>query len=119
MADIIDKCNINHSYRSDHSIIELQICLNTFTKGKGFWKFNNSLLKNEKYLNLVNNIICEEKLKYELPMYNLDFIKMNDSIQMLIDSDQFLEVLFLRIRGETINTHLILKRGFLPKNKYC
>ena len=45
MVDIIDKCNINPSYHSDHSIIKLQICLNTFTKRKGFCKFNNSLLK--------------------------------------------------------------------------
>ena len=59
---LVDKCNINPSYRSDHSIIDLQICLNTFIQGKCFWKFNNSLLKNEQYLNLVNNIICEEKL---------------------------------------------------------
>ena len=49
MTDIIDKCNINPSYHFDDSIIELQICLNTFTQGKGFWIFHNSLLKNEKY----------------------------------------------------------------------
>ena len=117
MADIIDKCNINLTYRSDCSIIALQICLNTFTQGKGFWKFNNSLLKNEKYLNLINNIICKEKLKYALPMYNLNFIKMNDNIQMSIDSDQFLEVLFLRIRGETIEYSSHFKKSLFTKEQ--
>ena len=62
MTDIIEKCSINPSYRSDHSCIELQICLNSFKQGKGLWKFNNSLLENKSYLDLVNNIIKEEKL---------------------------------------------------------
>ena len=35
MTDIIDKCNINPGYRSDHSILELQISINTFKQGKG------------------------------------------------------------------------------------
>ena len=44
---IIDKCSINPGYHSDHSILELQISINTFKQGKGLWKFNNSLLKDE------------------------------------------------------------------------
>ena len=31
-------------YRSDHSSITIEIKLHNFMKGKGFWKFNNSLL---------------------------------------------------------------------------
>ena len=116
MTDIIDKCSINPGYHSDHSILELQISINTFKQGKGLWKFNNSLLKDENYLELVNNLIQEEKINYALPVYDLDFLKANDNIKMSIDSDQFLEVLFLRIQGETIKfatnkkSNVILKK---------
>ena len=61
MTNIIDSCEIRSSYRSDHSIIEIHIVISKFKIGKGIWKFNNSLLKNKDYLELVNKIIQEEK----------------------------------------------------------
>ena len=42
MTDIINSISIILSYRSDHSIIEININLNEFKHGKGYWKFNNS-----------------------------------------------------------------------------
>ena len=59
ISDICSKCNIRTSYRSDHSAIELEIILNKFSCGKGVWKFNNSLLENPNYLELVNKLIEE------------------------------------------------------------
>ena len=60
MTDIVKTCNIGVAYRSDHSVIELELFLNKFTVGKGIWKFNNSLLKRQDYLNLINNAIDDE-----------------------------------------------------------
>ena len=103
ILDIIKSCLIKASYRSDHSIIEIEIQTNNFTKGKGLWKFNNSLLESQEYLNLVNKIIQEEKTRYAIPIYNLEFLKHNTSkIQLKIDDDLFLEVLMLQLRGQTI-----------------
>ena len=103
ILDIINKCEIRLSYRSDHSITELEKLLNKFNHGKGVWKFNNSLLENTKYLNLINKIIVEEKQKYAIPLYSVEFLNENYSdIQFTIDNDVFLEMLLLRIRGETI-----------------
>ena len=110
MMDIIEKCSIQPGYHSDHSIVEMQIALNNFKQGKGLWKFNNSLLQNNEYLNLVNRLIKEEKLNYALPVYNFDFLENNDNIQMTIDNDLFLEVLLLKIRGETVKFASKLKR---------
>ena len=111
MMDIIDACDIKPSYKSDHSIIELKIKLSHFRYGKGFWKFNNSLLKQQDCLDLINNVIQAEKFKYALPVYNLDYLKhTNNNIQFTIDNDTFLEVLFLQIRGETIKYSSKLKR---------
>ena len=70
------------SYRSDHSIIEMNINLSEFKHGKGYWKFNNSLLKNKNYLQLINKIIEEEKVKYTLPVYNMNYITgSNETIE--------------------------------------
>ena len=57
MADLINKCEIKLGCRSDHSIISIEIIQNKFTIGKGVWKFNNNLLKNEDYIKLVNKTI--------------------------------------------------------------
>ena len=104
MHDIITDCSINPSYRSDHSSIQMKVLLNNFDRGRGLWKFNCSLLKDKCYVEMINSIIQEEKEKYAIPIYSLDYlIKVpNDSIQFTVDDGQFLELLLLRIRGETI-----------------
>ena len=105
MIDIIHKANIRPGYRSDHSVTEIEIVLNRFKRGKGIWKFNNSLLKQKEYLNLINNAIQDEIFKYAIPVYNINFLNNPanyGNIDLVIDSDIFLEVLFLRLRGESI-----------------
>ena len=37
-------------FRTDHSQILLQFDFGKFVKGKSYWKFNNSLLKDTKYV---------------------------------------------------------------------
>ena len=111
LTDLIDSCEILPSYRSDHSILKLEITINHFKIGCGIWKFNNSLLKNQEYLGIVNRIIEEEKLKYCPPVYSHEYIKENfDNITFTISDESFLEMLFLRIRGETIKFATHLKR---------
>ena len=104
MHDIITECNINSGYRSDHSSVEVRLLLNKFKRGRGLWKLNCSLLKDKEYINLVNKMIQEEKFKYALPVYNLDFLSTipDNNINFIISDGQFLEALLLRIRGETV-----------------
>ena len=65
---------------------------------------------------MVNTIIQEEKLKYPIPIYDLNFWKRNaDNIEMTIDADLFLEMLILRIRGETIKFASIQKKSLCKK----
>ena len=67
------------------------------------WKFNNSLLNNPEYVSHIRKVIEEEKVKYSVPLYNLDYLKNNfDDFEMTIGKDLFLEMLLLRMRGETI-----------------
>ena len=107
LADIIDNCEIKPGYRSGHSCIELTITLNNFK----IWKFNNSLLKNQDYLNLINKVIKEEVIKCGLPVCNLEYLNENyREVNFTIGSDLFLEVLLLRICGESIKFSTFIKK---------
>ena len=75
MSDIIKSCDIKVGYRSDHSRVDLEILLSNFTRGRGLWKFNNSLLKNKNYVDLINPVIEEETIKYAVPVYDYSFLK--------------------------------------------
>ena len=113
MSDIITKCDIKAGYRSDHSAIEIDIILSNFVTHKGIWKFNNSLLKDKNYVELVNKVIQEEVIKYALPIYNLSFLENNSNfgnIQFSVEPDVFLEMVILRIRGESIKFSSFLKK---------
>lgn len=51
------------SHQSDHLRITLNLKFNDFQKGEVSWKFDNSLLKNRKFLNLMYKTIKEFKEK--------------------------------------------------------
>ena len=42
--------SINPGYRADHSSILLKLKFINNERGPGYWKFNNSLLKNKDYI---------------------------------------------------------------------
>ena len=48
--------DIDFGYRSDHSFPKLVLKFNEFKHGKGLWKFNNALLNDPEFLNIINHI---------------------------------------------------------------
>jgi exonuclease III len=109
---LVDKVNINAGYRSDHSRIELCLVFSKFEKRKGFWKFNNSLIKDNAYIDIVKNTIKKLKILYAASPYNplmVDSIDC-DQLQFTIDDQSFFEQLLLCIRGETIRYSSTKKR---------
>ena len=44
--------------------ILLEIDFSRFSQGKGFWKMNNSLLKDSKYVEIIKNIIKRVTCQY-------------------------------------------------------
>jgi hypothetical protein len=56
ILDKVDNICIKPGYRSDHSVVELILNLSNQPKGPGLWKFNNSILKDEKYIRHVREI---------------------------------------------------------------
>ena len=68
------------------------------------WKLNTSFLKHETYHTRINESIKDEYIKHALPVYALEYLDSAPikDIQLTIDHDLFIEVLLLRIRGESI-----------------
>ena len=111
LLDTVSNCEIQPAYRSDHSSIELEIKTHKFKIRKGVWKFNNSLLKNTDYVELINRVIKAEAMMYALPVYNLSFLEDHyKELQFTIDFDTFLEMLLLRIRGEIVKFASFIKK---------
>ena len=112
LSDIVTNTDIIPGYKTDHSIITLEIKLNNFIRGRGTWKFNCCLLRDLNYLNLVNKTINETKSQYALPVYNHDNIDLipDNLIQFTISDQLFLETLLLNIRGQTIKYSSYIKR---------
>ncbi len=62
----IENCDIQPSYKSDHSLITLDTKSEAQNdRGPGMWKFNVSLLKNQDYVECVNTWLTERKHDYE------------------------------------------------------
>lgn len=49
--------NIKHSISSDHNMVVLDLKLETLKRGRGTWKFNNSLLNCTEFLEKMNLFI--------------------------------------------------------------
>ena len=52
----INKSDISHGFRSDHSLISLSI-KPQISRGPGFWKFNTSLLQDNDYVENIRRVI--------------------------------------------------------------
>ena len=54
----VSYASIEPSVKSDHSIISVEFNVdNKSTRGRGFWKFNSSLLMDKDYVALVKDVI--------------------------------------------------------------
>ena len=57
LTDIVESMSIKSGYRSDHSAVICKFKFNTFVRGRGLWKFNNSLLYDKEYVDKVKQHI--------------------------------------------------------------
>ena len=102
--------SINPGYRTDHSSILLKLKFINNEQGRGYWKFNNSLLKNKDYVKLVKDTIQEV----------IDTYKTNDeqdisNIEFTINDQLFLETLLMIIRDNTIQFSSFNKKKIQKK----
>ena len=92
---------------------------NEFKKGKGYWKFNNSLLTDKEFVNIIKKQICEVKSQYACLVYNRNLISEidNEMIQFTISEQTFLDILLMEIRGKSISYSTFRKKKMLEKEK--
>ena len=103
----IKKSSIEPGLFSDHSIPSIEIDFRNFERGRGYWKFNNSLLKDPDYVAIVKKSIKNVLKTYASNDFTEEIID-NASPEQLQDiptviNDQLLfDMLQLEIRGNTI-----------------
>jgi exonuclease III len=86
-------CDIKPGYRTDHSMVDLQLDFNQVERGVGYWKFNNSLLIDAIYVDQVKTTIREIVDRYAASPYqrsNLSDIHPKD-IHFIINDQLFLK----------------------------
>ena len=78
---IANDCKKVSGYRTDHSGIILQLRLNQNERGRRYWKFNNSLLKDKDYIKLVKQSIKEVTNTYKINnnMHNTGNLEENNN----------------------------------------
>ena len=113
----IDQATIEHGYRTDHSMITLTCSFRKFERGKGVWRFNNSLLKDPKYVNLVKSVI-----KRTVNQYSTTLIEDIQDLQIQspdfeINDQLLFETILMEIRGETVKYASIKKTNMIKEQK--
>ena len=103
-----NRCNnlqINPGYRTDHSILMMILQHGESRRGPGLWKFNESLLNEDEYIDVVNKCIHRTIEEYAVPIYTHEFLSLIDNydiVQFRISDDLFYETLLMMIRGESV-----------------
>lgn len=64
LSHTVSRVSTSASLCSDHSIVNLDINVSNVQRGPGFWKFNNSLLKDQQFLALITDVINNVKCVY-------------------------------------------------------
>ena len=108
MLTNLKSCKIEPIYRSDQSIVILELVFYPFIRGKGLWKFNNSLLIDIDYVNIVKEKIIDVKKQYSALVYDMNHIGdiENDNVHLTINKQLFLEILLMGLRGKN---HLLFQ----------
>ena len=108
-ADVIAS-DIEPGYRTDHSAVTITFRFTERARGKTFWKFNSSLLKDKEYVRKIKESIKETKLKYAKNVDSLGVVH-DDSNEFQIDDQLLFEVMLMDIRSVTISYATFKKRN--------
>lgn len=95
MLHYVQKSDINMSYRSDHSVITLKLKFSNLERGRGYWKFNNSLLKDTGFVTEIKDTIETTVNQYDTTL-NAQFL---------------FEMILLNICWKQLHTQLLLKNN--------
>ena len=113
LIPIISETNIIPGYRSDHSMITMELKLTEEKRGKGFYKFNTALLRDEKYVQTIEQTVRDTLSTYSLPVYSRSFVRdFPADVEVVISWRLFWETLILNMRTETISYAIQKRKRF-------
>ena len=87
LLNVMEKTMIKAGFMSDHNFTTLTISVNNEARGPGTWKFNNMLLRDKTYVNMIKEMMAkeiEENNKYEDKGFLWDYIKMRVRSETMI-----------------------------------
>ena len=100
LLNYVDVITIKPGYRSDHSVVYMNISLDFKPRGPGLWKFNNSLLQDDEYTAEIKEYIKDILNEYKDKNSSDD----NQMTREYTLSDKMLfEIIKMGIRGKTIS----------------
>ena len=105
VMDVTD-AKILPGYKTDHSLISIEFKFGKFSPGKSYWKFNNSVLKDYRYVQEIKTVIEINRTRYAIiEEGNADTINEipETNLQLSIDEPLFFDTLLMEIRGKTIS----------------
>ena len=105
-------------YMTDHSGIILKLKLQENERGRWYWNFNNTLLKDKNYIEEIKNTIEEVKNTYIINDNVNERVNIsNEQMKFNINDQLFLETLLMVIRGNMIEYSAIKKREKMKKKR--
>lgn len=100
LAQTVKCTGYTTGYRSDHSLCHVSFPFTQQQRGRGTWKFNNSLLHDREYVEMVKLTINNLVNQYRTP--NQGDLIDPAVVEFSINDQLFFEMLKLTIRGNTI-----------------
>jgi hypothetical protein len=96
ILSLTSRAEIFPKYKSDHSPVCIQLTVSTHARGKGNWKCNNSLLKDEHFVKLIKPNILNIKMQYASHSNKPEYVKSvsNEHIKLGISDQLFFKRCF-------------------------
>ena len=64
IINCLDHIDYSSGYKTDHSMLLIKINVTEEARGPGYWKFNNTLLRDHDFVTKCNVIIDNATIKY-------------------------------------------------------
>ena len=112
----ISECNVMPGYRSDHSIVKMELKLTDQKRGKGFYKMNTSLLMDKDYIQMIEKTIRDTISTYALPVYSPSFVQeFPADVEIMISWSLMWETVIINMRTETISYSIHKRRTLMAE----
>ncbi|RUA04563.1 MAG: hypothetical protein DSY43_06055, partial [Gammaproteobacteria bacterium] len=104
MMSYITDSKIMPGYKTDHSAILITLKFSNGDRGKGYWKFNNSFLKDTTFADNVRKTINSVLSQYAATPYKRETIETlpREEIHFQIKDQLLLDVMLMEIRQQSI-----------------